>query len=217
MPSPHRGEGGPKGRMRGRRLGASPPWVPSSVSLRSTASPLKGEAFFVWGAASRTRPNPVPAESSGTAKEHEPVGRGTTPPMRGRWPKARGGRGLPPPRADEDIGPYEDGRTICVGHEKVNWPEGPREAGLGRDPGAPEPGACRVVRRHEKSPPALLRRPGQGGRFAVPTNFLSARSPLCLYQRARLCYTDYVWAPRGPKRRRRHGSVRANGEQPDHF
>ena len=26
--------------------------------------------------------------------------------------------------------------TICVGREKVNWPEGPREAGLGRDLGA---------------------------------------------------------------------------------
>ena len=27
--------------------------------------------------------------------------------------------------------------TICVGREKVNWPKGPREAGLGRDFGAP--------------------------------------------------------------------------------
>ena len=26
--------------------------------------------------------------------------------------------------------------TICVGREKVNWPKGPREAGLGRDLGA---------------------------------------------------------------------------------
>ena len=38
------------------------------------------------------------------------------------------------------------------GREKVNWPEGPREAGLGRDPGAPKPGACRGVRRHEMHP-----------------------------------------------------------------
>ena len=30
--------------------------------------------------------------------------------------------------------------TICVGREKVNWPKGPREAGLGRDPGAPPAG-----------------------------------------------------------------------------
>ena len=45
-PSPHRGEGGPKGRMRGRMRGASPPWAPSSVSLRSTASPWKGEAIM---------------------------------------------------------------------------------------------------------------------------------------------------------------------------
>ena len=28
-------------------------------------------------------------------------------------------------------------RTPCVGREKVNWPEGPREAGLGRDPARP--------------------------------------------------------------------------------
>ena len=45
-PSPHRGEGGTKGRMRGQMRGASPPWAPSSVSLRSTASPWKGEAIM---------------------------------------------------------------------------------------------------------------------------------------------------------------------------
>ena len=66
----------------------------------------------------------------------------------GKWPKGKGGRedaversetggeiapvspqgapSLTRHRADEDIGPYEDGRTICVGREKVNWPEGPR-------------------------------------------------------------------------------------------
>ena len=31
--------------------------------------------------------------------------------------------------------------TICVGREKVNWPKGPREAGLGRDPDALATGA----------------------------------------------------------------------------
>ena len=45
-PSPHRGEGGPKGRMRGRMRGTSSPWAPSSVSLCSTASPWKGEAIM---------------------------------------------------------------------------------------------------------------------------------------------------------------------------
>ena len=62
-------------------------------------------------------------------------------------------------RADTQVRPHEDGRTgyavgaaLCgrprapegrpyrnthrVGREKVNWPEGPREAGLGRDLGA---------------------------------------------------------------------------------
>ena len=74
-PSPHRGEGGPQGRMRGRARQRTP---------------------YV-GRDDPARQNPAPAESSGTTKEHEPVGRGTTPPIRGRWPKARGGRGLPPP------------------------------------------------------------------------------------------------------------------------
>ena len=32
--------------------------------------------------------------------------------------------------------PYEKKQTACVAREKVNWPEGPREAGLGRDLGA---------------------------------------------------------------------------------
>ena len=41
---PHRGEGGPKGRMRGRTE-AAPKNAPSSVSLRLTASPLEGEAL----------------------------------------------------------------------------------------------------------------------------------------------------------------------------
>ena len=60
-PSPHRGEGGPKGRMRGRTRETSPPWAPSSVSLRSTASPCKGEAFFV-GRDDSARPALAPAE-----------------------------------------------------------------------------------------------------------------------------------------------------------
>ena len=39
--------------------------------------------------------------------------------------------------ADTQVRPYGQKRAACVGREKVNWPEGPREAGLGRDPGAP--------------------------------------------------------------------------------
>ena len=40
-----------------------------------------------------------------------------------------------PPRA-HTVRPYEKKQTACVAREKVNWPEGPREAGLGRDLGA---------------------------------------------------------------------------------
>ena len=46
QPSPHRGDGGPQGRMRGRRLGASPPWAPSSVSLAADSFPLEGGSHY---------------------------------------------------------------------------------------------------------------------------------------------------------------------------
>ena len=43
---------------------------------------------------------------------------------------------------------------VCVGREKVNWPKGPREAGLGRDLGAPIP--CNVERRRGLAPAVVL-------------------------------------------------------------
>ena len=78
-PSPHRGEGGPQGRMRGRMRGASPPWAPSSVSLRSTASPWKGEAFL-----RRARRLGAPCSCACRGRQAPrkctPVGRGLPPP-----------------------------------------------------------------------------------------------------------------------------------------
>ena len=51
--------------------------------------------------------------------------------------------------ADTQVRPYGQKRAVCVGHEKVNWPEGPREAGLGRDLGTPclPPTGGKVARR----------------------------------------------------------------------
>ena len=40
------------------------------------------------------------------------------------------------PPAGAHCAPLREKQTACVAREKVNWPEGPREAGLGRDLGA---------------------------------------------------------------------------------
>ena len=98
-PSPHRGEGGPKGRMRG----ASPPWAPSSVSLRSTASP-KGEGFGPPRAAAPTDNAPGLPPGGKVARPEAVTDEGTTygafpvngipqsPPCGGDSPLSQGGR-----------------------------------------------------------------------------------------------------------------------------
>ena len=96
-PSPHRGEGGPKGRMRGRMRGASPPWAPSSVSLRSTASPWKGEAFL-RRARRPGAPTSAPAE---VVRRHEithHVGRGLAPSAQSLPPSFASQ--MPPPSSE---------------------------------------------------------------------------------------------------------------------
>ena len=96
-PSPHRGEGGPKGRMRGRMRGASPPWAPSSVSLCSTASPWKGEAFL-RGARRLGAPTSAPAE---VIRRHEithHVGRGLAPSTQSLPPSFASQ--MPPPSSE---------------------------------------------------------------------------------------------------------------------
>ena len=102
-PSPHRGEGGPKGRMRGRMRGASPPWAPSSVSLRSTASP-KGEGFGPPRAAAPTDNAPDLPPGGKVARPEAVTDEGTTygafpvngipqsPPCGGDSPLSQGGR-----------------------------------------------------------------------------------------------------------------------------
>ena len=51
------------------------------------------------------------------------------------------------------------GLVPAAGREEVNWPNGPREAGLGRDPSAPLPAKCRprnhVPLRHSAGPAAV--------------------------------------------------------------
>ena len=96
-PSPHRGEGGPKGRMRGRMRGTSSPWAPSSVSLRSTASPWKGEAFL-RRARRPGAPTSAPAE---VVRRHEithHVGRGLAPSAQSLPPSFASQ--MPPPSSE---------------------------------------------------------------------------------------------------------------------
>ena len=95
-PSPHRGEGGPKGRMRGRMRGASPPWAPSSASLRSAPSP-KGEGFL-RRARRLGAPTSAPAE---VVRRHEithHVGRGLAPSAQSLPPSFASQ--MPPPSSE---------------------------------------------------------------------------------------------------------------------
>ena len=94
---PPQGGRWPAGPDEGAMRGASPPWAPSSVSLRSTASPWKGEAFL-RGARRLGAPTSAPAE---VIRRHEithHVGRGLAPSTQSLPPSFASQ--MPPPSSE---------------------------------------------------------------------------------------------------------------------
>ena len=97
--------------------GASPPWAPSSVSLCSTASPWKGEAFL-RGARRLGAPTSAPAE---VIRRHEithHVGRGLAPSTQSLPPSFASQ--MPPPSSEGGFfagftPPYTPGTPRLVG------------------------------------------------------------------------------------------------------
>ena len=93
----------PAGPDEGAMRGASPPWAPSSVSLRSTASPWKGEAFL-RGARRLGAPTSAPAE---VVRRHEithHVGRGLAPSAQSLPPSFASQ--MPPPSSEGGFFPW---------------------------------------------------------------------------------------------------------------
>ena len=74
-PSPHRGEGGPKGRMRGEKVGSITP-VGTLISLASLDSfPLKGGSLFCVGRDDSARPGPCACRGRQAPRKYTPWGR----------------------------------------------------------------------------------------------------------------------------------------------
>ena len=134
----------------------TPPEIPPGRSCRARALPLPPLAPPLWGSSRRSRVR----GAQGCAKSLPPS-RGPTPPVRGRWPKAREGRVVARPKAVTDEGAAvrrtaSPPRPLIRPSVRTGAPSPRRVEGL------PRGGGRRIFRR-------LQARPQTGGLFSVPS------------------------------------------------